>query len=204
MAKTTKRSTKARATHGDTVVDDTAPGEDTVVIDATEARASEPVLTDEQALEADTPPPAGNPRATKASAADVDTVREDAPTTGAGDYVGDPNAPTADHGEAEFNAAAHVPSGNETTVDGVRYEDVRHPRSEEERLEKREIELGADMDYVEHRRTYKMFMDATKYGTAIVVALLVAMAVGFFIAGGFIGGIVVFIGAALASIWFLR
>ena len=203
MAKTTKRSggTKAK---GDAVVDDTAPGEGPVVIDATEARASEPVLADEEALNKETPPPASNPEASRPAAATMAKRTEDVPTSGDGDYAGDPDATTAQPGEAEFNAAAHVPSDDETTEDGIRYADVKNPRTEEERMEKREIELGAEMDYGEHRRTYNMFMNATKYGTAIVVALLVAMAIGFFVAGSFIGGIVVFVGAALAAIWFLR
>ena len=203
MDTTAGRAKQQRESH-DQVVDDTAPGEDRVVVDATEARASEPVLADEEALTKDTPPPADAPRGAKPASTAVDTRSENAPTTGAGDYVGDPNAPTARPGEAEFDAAARVPSDDDTTEDGIRYADVRNPRSEEERLEKREIELGAEMDYVEHRRTYNTFMNATKYGTAIVVALLIAMAVGFFTAGSFLGGIMVFIGAVLASIWFFR
>ena len=217
MAKTTtgrssgtkKSTTKPRAPRKTaakkpaTVVDDTAPGEGPVVISATEARASEPVMADEEALTKDTPPPASNPSSMRADAT-TDAARDKAPTSGDGDYVGDPNAPTAKPGEAEFNAAAHAPSDNETTVDGIRYADVKNPRSEEERMEKREIELGAEMDYAEHRRTYSAFMNATKYGTAIVIALLVAMAIGFFVAGSFTGGLVVFVGAALAAVWFLR
>ena len=199
--KTAAKKPTANAT--DTVIDDTAPGEAPVVVSATEARASEPVMADEAALTKDTPPPASNPTA-KATTTTTDTTHERAPTSGDGDYVGVPNSPTAEPGEAEFNAAAHVPSDDETTVDGIRYEDVKHPRSEKERMEKREIELGAEMDYAEHRRTYATFMNATKYGTAIVIALLVAMAIGFFVAGSFMGGLVVFIGAALAAVWFLR
>ena len=216
MAKTTTGGTKTKAASSTrkrtaqkpaakkTVVDDTAPGEGPVVIDATEARGSEPVLADEEALTKDTPPPASNPTATRHGDIATDERAEDLPTTGDGDYVGDPNAPTARPGEAEFDAAAHVPSDDETTVDGIRYADVKNPKSEEERLEKREIELGAEMDYAEHRRTYRAFMNGAKYGTAIVIALLVAMAIGFFVAGSFVGGIVVFLGAALAGIWFLR
>lgn len=205
MADTTNRRTGGRKTETDVrIVDNTAPGEGPVVIDANEARASEPVLTDEQALEKDTPPPADVPDDGHVDRNRIDPNHDGTPVSGDGDYVGRRNAPTARPGEAEFNAAVHTPSDDETTVDGIRYADVRNPRSEEERLEKREIELGADMDYAEHRRTYRTFMAATKYGTAILIALLIAMAVGFFIAGGFMGGIVVFIGAALASVWFLR
>jgi hypothetical protein len=48
--------------------------------------------------------------------------------------------------------------------------------------------LGAEMDYSEHDKTYNVFMVGTKYGTLICIALLIAMAVGFFAAGGFLGG----------------
>ena len=190
----TKRTTgraaasKPAATE-DVVVDDTAPGEAPVTVSATEARASEPVLTDEAALDKGAPPPAGTP-APKAATDDGEVLVR------AGE--------TGDAGEPEHNAAARVPAPDETTVDGVRYEDVAHPRTPTERLEKREIELGAEMDYVEHRRTYAMFMEATKWGTAIVIALLVAMAVGFFTSGGVLGGLVMFLGALLAGYWFMR
>lgn len=48
------------------------------------------------------------------------------------------------------------------------------------------------MDYPEHERTYDMFIKISKYGTLFCVALLVAMAFGFFSAGWF-GGIFAFI-----------
>lgn len=50
------------------------------------------------------------------------------------------------------------------------------------------VELGAEMDYSEHDKTYNVFMVGTKYGTLICIALLIAMAVGFFAGGGFLGG----------------
>ena len=144
MAKATERTREAASSGG------TASTDDTVVLSATEARASEPVLADEATLD------------------------KDAPAPGA------------------------------TTEDGIPYSEVAHPSDPMERLEKREIELGADMDYGEHRRTYQMFIEAAKWGTMVVIALLVAMAVGFFLSGGFIGGIVVFFGAVLAAFVFLR
>lgn len=48
------------------------------------------------------------------------------------------------------------------------------------------------MDYPEHENTYDMFLKVTKYGTIFCIALLIAMAFGFFAAGWF-GGIVSFI-----------
>lgn len=180
-----KRTAVGKPAAGKAVVDDTAPGAAPVTVSATEARASEPVLTDEASLDAKAPPPATTPAPTEHKTDGDVLVREH-------------------EVEPEHNVAARHPSPDETTEDGIRYEDVAHPHNPTERLEKREIELGAEMDYVEHRKTYAMFMNATKYGTAVVVALLVAMAVGFFTSGGVIGGLVMFLGAALASVWFLR
>lgn len=66
------------------------------------------------------------------------------------------------------------------------------------------VETGAPMDYREHERTYNGFLTVTKYGTAAVVALLVAMAAGFFTAGGWVGGVFTFIILFIASVIFLR
>lgn len=54
-------------------------------------------------------------------------------------------------------------------------------------------ETGAEMDYAEHERTFSMFLTMSKWLIALCVALLVAMAFGFFAGGGLFGGIVVFI-----------
>lgn len=66
------------------------------------------------------------------------------------------------------------------------------------------VELGAPMDYREHEKTYDGFLAVAKYGTAVIVALLVAMAAGFFTAGGVIGGFATFIILLVASVVFLR
>ena len=193
-----KKVTAVDDGRGDRVVDDTAPGEGPVVISATEARASEPVLTSEEALDKGTPPPATASRPATAPHGDERL------TSGDGDYAARRGTGTGEPDEPEWNAEAHHPSANETTYDGHSYAEVANPKDPMERLEKREIELGADMDYGEHRRTYQMFMEATKWGSMVVVALLVAMAFGFFMSGGFIGGIVVFFGAVLAGFVFFR
>ena len=183
------------------VVDDTAPGEGPVIISSTEARASEPVFTTEEALEKDNPPPVDAPRDASRPA---DGTTDGSRTSGAGDYVALENTGTGEPGEPEWNAAARPGGGGETTYDGRDYAEVADPKDPMERLEKREIELGADMDYGEHRRTYSMFIEATKWGAVVVVAVLIAMAVGFFLSGGFIGGLVVFFGAVLAGFVFMR
>ncbi|MEM8750877.1 MAG: aa3-type cytochrome c oxidase subunit IV [Pseudomonadota bacterium] len=54
-------------------------------------------------------------------------------------------------------------------------------------------ENGAPMDYPEHEQTYSMFLWLTKWGVFFNIALLVAMAVGFFMGGGALGGILTFI-----------
>ena len=188
----------------DKVVDDIAPGEGPVVVSATEARASEPVLASEEALTKDTPPPAGTPRRTAHDDGETLVRDADAPTSGDGDYVGRTNAPTGQPGEPEFNAAARVPAPGAETVDGVRYEDVAHPRSPDERYLKRELELGAEMDYAEHRKTYAMFTEATKWGTIVVVAILVAMSAGFFTNIGVFGSLIIFLGAIAGGIFFAK
>lgn len=48
------------------------------------------------------------------------------------------------------------------------------------------------MDYPEHERTYDHFIKFSIWSTAICVALLVAMAFGFFAGGGLIGGTLLF------------
>jgi len=55
------------------------------------------------------------------------------------------------------------------------------------------IELGAKMNYAEHDATYERFLMLTKYGSLVCVALLVAMAFGFFTSAGFFSATVLFI-----------
>lgn len=55
------------------------------------------------------------------------------------------------------------------------------------------VELGATMDYAEHRSTYHRFLAITKYGTLAIVAILLAMAFGFFGGGGFISSGILFV-----------
>ena len=46
------------------------------------------------------------------------------------------------------------------------------------------------MDYSEHERTYDLFLKLAKYTTIACIALMVAMAWGFFVGGWFSGAIV--------------
>ncbi|MCM2290828.1 aa3-type cytochrome c oxidase subunit IV [Allorhizobium sp. BGMRC 0089] len=64
-------------------------------------------------------------------------------------------------------------------------------------------ETGATMDYSEHEKTYDRFIAATKYGTAIIVALMLGMAAGFFTAGGFLGGILVFVILSVVGVFLM-
>ena len=66
------------------------------------------------------------------------------------------------------------------------------------------VELGAKMDYSEHKKTYNGFLVASKYGTMIVTVLMIAMAVGFFTTGGFFGGLLVFVILTIAGFVLLR
>ena len=55
------------------------------------------------------------------------------------------------------------------------------------------VEMGAPMDYPEHEKTYNFFIGAAKYGTLFCVALLIAMAAGFFTSAGFFSSLLLLI-----------
>ena len=54
------------------------------------------------------------------------------------------------------------------------------------------LEIGAKMDYSEHNQTYGRFISLAKWGTITCIALMAAMAFGFF-AGGFFSGALLFV-----------
>ena len=58
---------------------------------------------------------------------------------------------------------------------------------------------GAPMDYPEHEATYSRFMLMVKWGIIFNVALLIAMAAGFFMGAGFIGGLLIFVFLMIAA-----
>ena len=62
-------------------------------------------------------------------------------------------------------------------------------------------ELGAPMDYAEHEKTYAGFAGLVKWSTVALVALMIAMAFGFF-AGGFFSATVLLILVCVAA-WFI-
>lgn len=66
------------------------------------------------------------------------------------------------------------------------------------------VELGAEMDYKEHEGTYAVFLGVVKYGSLITVALLIAMAFGFFTAAGFFSATILFILVCIAGGYLLR
>ncbi len=66
------------------------------------------------------------------------------------------------------------------------------------------LETGAEMDYNEHEKTYTAFIIAAKFGTLIVVALLVAMAAGFFTAAGFFSATILFFVLVVVGFFLLR
>jgi len=66
------------------------------------------------------------------------------------------------------------------------------------------LEMGAEMDYAEHEKTYQGFIALAKYGTLALVALMIAMAFGFFAGGGFIASIILFAIICGAGTYFLR
>ena len=56
------------------------------------------------------------------------------------------------------------------------------------------LEMGANMDYAEHEKTYGRFLALAKYVSLVCVALLIAMAFGFFVSSaGFFSSLILFI-----------
>jgi hypothetical protein len=55
------------------------------------------------------------------------------------------------------------------------------------------VQTGAQMDYPEHEKTYSVFLALAKYGTLFCVALMAAMAFGFFTSAGFFSAVILFI-----------
>lgn len=66
------------------------------------------------------------------------------------------------------------------------------------------IELGAQMDYSEHEKTYRMFISLAKYTSLICIALLIAMAFSFFTTAGFFSGLLLFIVVCAIGAFLLR
>jgi hypothetical protein len=67
------------------------------------------------------------------------------------------------------------------------------------------VELGADMDYSEHEKTYDRFLVLAKFGSLVVAALLIAMAFGFFFqTAGFFSATVLFILICAVGYFLLR
>ena len=54
-------------------------------------------------------------------------------------------------------------------------------------------EVGAEMDYAEHDKTYSRFLALAKYVTIFCVALMAAMAFGFFTSAGFFSATIFFV-----------
>ena len=66
------------------------------------------------------------------------------------------------------------------------------------------VELGAEMDYGEHEKSYALFNTIVKYGSMATVALLIAMAFGFFTTAGFFSATFLFIILIAAGTFLLR
>ena len=55
------------------------------------------------------------------------------------------------------------------------------------------VELGAEMDYAEHDKTFALFLNLAKYGSLICASLLISMAFGFFTSAGFFSALILFV-----------
>ena len=87
--------------------------------------------------------------------------------------------------------------------DGIPSMEVMHDTTEGGGADRAHTEgvvpLGAEMDYPEHEETYSLFLTLTKWGAVICVVLLIAMAIGFFGGGGFVGGVIAFVVLMIAA-----
>jgi len=66
------------------------------------------------------------------------------------------------------------------------------------------VETGAQMDYNEHQKTYSLFISLAKYVSLICIALLVAMAFGFFTTAGFFSSLILFLVICAVGVFLLR
>ncbi|MGB3390233.1 MAG: aa3-type cytochrome c oxidase subunit IV [Pseudaminobacter sp.] len=66
------------------------------------------------------------------------------------------------------------------------------------------LEMGANMDYPEHERTYKLFLALAKYSALVTAATLIAMAFGFFTSAGFFSATVLFLIICAVGAYLLR
>jgi hypothetical protein len=66
------------------------------------------------------------------------------------------------------------------------------------------VEMGAEMDYAEHERSYNFFVKFTEYSILVIAALLIAMAFGFFTTAGFFSSLILFVIITAAGGWLLR
>ena len=66
------------------------------------------------------------------------------------------------------------------------------------------VELGASMDYPEHEKTYNLFVNGAQVGSMSIVALLIAMAAGFFGHFGFFPALILFLILNILGVILLR
>jgi hypothetical protein len=66
------------------------------------------------------------------------------------------------------------------------------------------VEMGAEMDYAEHDKTYHRFLTLAKYASLVCGGLLASMAFAFFTTAGFFSGAVLFILICAAGYFLLR
>jgi hypothetical protein len=66
------------------------------------------------------------------------------------------------------------------------------------------VELGAQMDYAEHDRTYHLFLTLAKFGSLVVGAILASLGFLFFAHGGVFAATVLFILICVVGYFLLR
>ncbi|WP_422371489.1 aa3-type cytochrome c oxidase subunit IV [Hoeflea sp.] len=66
------------------------------------------------------------------------------------------------------------------------------------------VETGAEMDYSEHEKTYAIFLAGAKYGSIVIIALLISMAAFFFTAAGGISSFLLFLVLSIGGSFLAR
>ena len=66
------------------------------------------------------------------------------------------------------------------------------------------VELGAQMDYAEHDKSYHLFLTLAKYGSLVTAAILIAMTFLFFTTAGVFSSTVLFMLVCVVGYFLLR
>jgi Bacterial aa3 type cytochrome c oxidase subunit IV len=110
---------------------------------------------------------------------------------------------------AWLGAASHLRCGNRAIALAGAFRYQRRERSAREfpmadNTPAGPVELGAQMDYAEHDKTYHLFLALAKYCSLVVAAILLSLAFLFVAHGSIFASAVLFILICVAGYFLLR